>query len=117
VENQPYVPEAERFDIDQLVHTADGIVHIGLRFGFQDEQDIPAALRLARGSSDTELNFDAENATYFVSRLTLTRGDAPGMATWRKRVFVGLAHNAASPADNFCIPIDRVVVMGAHLDV
>jgi KUP system potassium uptake protein len=39
------------------------------------------------------------------------------MATWRKRLFIGLAHNAANPADNFCLPIDRVVVMGAHLDL
>jgi KUP system potassium uptake protein len=117
VENVPYVPEEERVEVDQLVHTDDGIVHIGLRFGFQDEQDIPACLRLAHGSADEELNFDPDNATYFISRLTLARGTADGMATWRKRIFIGLAHNAANPANNFCLPMDRVVVMGAHLDV
>jgi KUP system potassium uptake protein len=117
VENVPYVPENERVDVDHLVHTDDGIVHIALRFGFQDEQDIPQCLKLAHASSDAELNFDPDEATYFISKVTLTRGEADGMATWRKRIFIGLAHNAANPADKFCLPIDRVVVMGSHLDV
>jgi KUP system potassium uptake protein len=39
------------------------------------------------------------------------------MATWRKRLFIGLARNAANPANNFCLPIDRVIVMGAHLEL
>jgi KUP system potassium uptake protein len=117
VENVPYISEAQRVTIDQLVHRNDGIVHLELRFGFQDEQDIPEALRLAIGSAADELDFDAENATYFISRLAITRGDADGMATWRKRIFIGLAHNAANPAERFCLPLDRTVVMGSHLDL
>jgi KUP system potassium uptake protein len=117
VENQPHVPESERVEIDHLQHTDDGIVHLSLHFGFQDEQDIPDSLRLAHRSAEAELNFDPEDATYFLSKLALTRGDADGMATWRKRIFIGLAHNAANPAEHFCLPIDRVVVMGSHLDL
>jgi KUP system potassium uptake protein len=117
VENVPYVHPDERVEVDQLVHRDDGIVHIALRFGFQDEQDIPGSLHLAIGSSDQELNFDPDTATYFISRLSLNRGDADGMATWRKRIFIGLAHNASNPAQNFCLPIDRTVVMGSHLDL
>ena len=39
------------------------------------------------------------------------------MRTWRKRVFIGLAHNAANPAEYFGLPTDRTVVMGSHVDV
>jgi KUP system potassium uptake protein len=117
VQNVPYVHEDERVAVDQLVYTDDGIVHIELRFGFQDEQDIPESLHFAIGSAEEELNFDPDTATYFISRLTITRGDADGMATWRKRIFIGLAHNAANPAHNFCLPLDRTVVMGSHLDL
>ncbi len=39
------------------------------------------------------------------------------MAKWRKRLFIGLSHNAANPAANFKLPIDRTVIMGAHLDL
>jgi KUP system potassium uptake protein len=39
------------------------------------------------------------------------------MATWRKRLFIGLAHNAASPAAYFKLPDDRTVVMGSRLEL
>ena len=130
-ENVPYIPPDERITVDELVHSDDGIVHIDIRFGFQDEQDIPAMLRLARGMSD-ELDIDPDHASYFLSRLSIARANpdddddpddaatgepAAHLASWRKRLFIGLAHNAANPASNFCLPEDRVVVMGAHLEL
>ncbi len=118
-ENVPFVPHEERIEIDDLVHTDDGIVHVTVRFGFQDEQDIPAMLRHAVGRSE-ELEFDPDNASYFLSRLAINRGEGPDcsdMPQWRKRLFIGLAHNAANPALNFGLPVDRTVVMGAHLDL
>ncbi|GAB2459678.1 potassium transporter Kup [Jatrophihabitans fulvus] len=114
--NVPYVPIEERLRIDPLVHADDGITHIDMRFGFQDDQDIPEMLRLAVGRTD-ELDFDPNLVTYFLSRLTIERGDAEGLSTWQKRLFIGLAHNAANPALNFELPIDRTIVMGAHLDL
>jgi KUP system potassium uptake protein len=35
------------------------------------------------------------------------------MPPWRKRLFLGLAHNAASPTQYFRLPEDRTVAMGA----
>jgi KUP system potassium uptake protein len=117
-ENVPYVSDADRIDVDHLVHTDDGIVYLQVHFGFQDEQDLPTALRQATANSDAELDIDPDNASYVLSRLVIQRGpDRGGMATWRKRLFIGLAHNAANPASNFCLPIDRTVVMGAHLEM
>jgi KUP system potassium uptake protein len=115
-ENVPYISPDERITVDPLVHHDDGIVHIDIRFGFQDDQDIPEMLRLAVGMSD-ELDFDPGDASYFLSRLSIERGEDDAMATWRKRLFIGLAHNAANPAVNFDLPIDRTVVMGAHLEL
>jgi KUP system potassium uptake protein len=115
-QNVPYVPPDERIEVDALGYTDDGIVHIDVRYGFQDEQDLPAALRRAVGMSE-ELELDPENASYFLSRLSIQRGDRPGMMRWRKRLFIGLAHNAANPASSFCLPEDRTVVMGAHLEL
>ncbi len=115
-ENVPYVPMDERIEVDELVHSDDGVVHISIRFGFQDEHDLPEMLRHAIGLS-SELQFDPDAASYFLSRLSIQRGDVTGMASWRKRIFIGMAHNAANPADNFCLPGDRTVVMGAHLDL
>ena len=115
-QNVPYVPIDERIAVDHLIHHDYGIVHLELSFGFQDEQDIPAALRQAV-SVDDELDFDPDHASYFLSRLTLKRGDMPGLARWRKRLFVAMAHNAANPAYGFHLPDERTVVMGGQLDL
>jgi KUP system potassium uptake protein len=115
-QNVPHVPADEQINVDELHHTDDGIVHVEVCFGFQDVQDIPAALHRAKGMSE-ELDIDPDKALYFLSRLTIQRGDKEGMARWRKRLFIGLAHNAASPAAGFCLPDERTVVMGAHLEL
>jgi KUP system potassium uptake protein len=115
-ENVPYVAPDDRMTVDELHHADDGVVHIDVRFGFQDEQDLPDMLCKAIGRS-AELDFDPAEASYFLSRLSIQRGKGPGMAQWRKRLFIGLAHNAANPAEKFCLPIDRTVVMGAHIDL
>jgi KUP system potassium uptake protein len=120
-ENVPHIPAAQRISIDNLGYADDGIVHLSVRYGFQDEQDIPAALHLARdlGTHDpgAELDIDPDNASYFVSRVTLRLTDAPGMSQWRKKLFLALAHNAASPAEYFRLPESRTVVMGSQVDI
>ena len=60
---------------------------------------------------------DPANASYFVSRITLRRTRLPGMSAWRKQLFIGMAHNAASQAEFLCLPTDRTVVMGAQVDL
>ncbi|PZS36875.1 MAG: hypothetical protein DLM58_00700 [Pseudonocardiales bacterium] len=115
-ENVPYVPPDERIDVDALGYTDDGIVHLDVRYGFQDEQDLPDAVRRAKGMSE-ELDIDAETPLYFLSRASIHLGDTPGMARWRKRLFIALPHNAANPADSFHLPDDRTVVMGGHLEL
>ena len=115
-ENVPHVPPSERLSFDELGPTEDGIVHLSARYGFQDEQDIPELLRAARGMSD-ELDVDPDTASYFLSRITIERCDGPGMSKWRKRLFIGLSHNAANPAAYFHLPVDRTVVMGSRIEL
>jgi KUP system potassium uptake protein len=115
----PYVPDHERIAIDDLGHKDDGIVHVTTRFGYAESQNVPAALRLA---CDRELSpelgdLELLEATYFVSRISIVRSDAPGMAGWRKRLFVAIAKNAASPVEYFGLPIDRTVTMGSAIRV
>jgi KUP system potassium uptake protein len=115
-ENVPHIPPDERLTIDELGNADDGIVHLSVRFGFQDEQDIPAVLRQADGSSP-ELEIDPDTASYFLSRMTIERGGQPGMSSWRKRMFISLSHNAANPAAHFCLPVERTVIMGSRIEL
>ena len=115
-ENVPHVPLEQRLSIDELGRDRDGILHLAARFGFQDDQDLPEALRQACGLSP-ELDIDPDEAHYFLSRMTIERGNTPGMNRWRKRLFVSLAHNAASPAADFHLPVDRTVIMGSRVEL
>jgi KUP system potassium uptake protein len=112
----PHIPMDQRVAIDHLGDLEDGVVYVALTFGFNDEQDLPEMLAAITGS-ESELDLDIENATYFVSRITIRRGDGPGMSGWRKRLFIGLARNAANPAEYFHLPGDRTVLMGSHVNL
>jgi len=113
-ENVPHVIEDERCTVEALPSPLGTITRMRVRFGFQDEQDVPAALRAAHAQG---LVGDIEEAFYFLSRIQIIRGHTPGLATWRKRLFIGLAHNAANPSQYFRLPESRTVVMGAQLEL
>jgi KUP system potassium uptake protein len=108
------VPDSERVRIDDLGHSDDGITHVSARFGFQDDRDIPATLRLAVAAG-LECRLDLVAPTYFLSRISLKVTGAPGMSRWRKRLFVVMARNAASPVGYFRLPDERTVTIGSTI--
>jgi KUP system potassium uptake protein len=112
--NVPHVPEADQVIIDDLGYKDDGISHVTARVGFQDEHDVPRILELAR-ERGLERDCDPVTASYFVSRMTIVPTGAPGMASWRKKLFVAIARNSANPVVYFALPDDRTVVMGSHV--
>jgi KUP system potassium uptake protein len=114
-ERIPHVPVDQRVSIDDLGYRDDGITHVTARYGFMDKIDVPATLR--RVADDIEGPFELDRASYFLSRISIVRTDAPGMAPWRKRLFIVIARNAANPVTLFGLPDDRTVVLSAHIEV
>jgi KUP system potassium uptake protein len=57
------------------------------------------------------------DTTFFLSRENLipTRGE--GMMIWREQLFVTMARNAVSPMTFFHIPANRVIELGAQLEI
>lgn len=110
----PHVARDERLEIDDLGYSDDGISHIVARFGFADEPNVPEVLRLA-DKQGLERAIDIDNASYFLSRITIVATDGSEMSTLRKKLFLALAHNAADPAEYFDLPRQRVVTMGAQI--
>jgi KUP system potassium uptake protein len=113
----PHVPVTERIAIDDLGYADDGIFHVSAYFGFQDDVDVPRALEVACGKGLDIRPPDLARATYFISRVTIRRTDAPGMHPWRKKLFIAISRNAANPVEYFCLPIERTIVMGSHVYV
>jgi len=112
----PRVPDAERAQIDDLGYASDGIFHVNARFGYMETPDVPRALRLL-DPSRTEGQIAIAAASYFLSKLELTKGDAPTMARWRKQLFIATSYIAADAADVFSLPLDRTVIMGSRIEV
>jgi KUP system potassium uptake protein len=118
-ERQPHVPENEQLVFDDLGHSDDGITHLTARFGFQDEPNVPNVLRRAAQHPDAgEIHgLNVDQVSYFLSRMTIIRTGAPGMRQWRKKLFLTMSNNAASPVAYFGLPSDRCVIMGAQVSV
>jgi KUP system potassium uptake protein len=112
----PVVADEDRIRVDDLGYLDDGIVHVNVRTGYMETPDVPAALRLARQVSP-ELDVEPEDTTYFVSTIELRVGDDPGMARWRKHLFVATSSISADAADYFGLPPDRTIIMGSQIEV
>jgi len=39
------------------------------------------------------------------------------MAGWRKKIFLTMARNAASPIEHFGLPVDKTVMMGSQVNL
>ena len=118
-ENVPHVTRSKAFSADDLGYADDGIEHITIRFGFSDDQDLPRALRAACVADVLHLDpAEIKTASYFISRggIRITKR-GKGMAGWRKKLFVGIAHNAADPAARFTLPPQRTVTMGSDVEI
>ncbi|HET7327125.1 MAG TPA: potassium transporter Kup [Nocardioidaceae bacterium] len=116
--NVPHVPPDQVFTPDDLGYADDGIWHLTVRLGFADTPDIPRAIRTACHRKDLDpALIRTRPVSYFISRGAIRPTGAPGMSTWRKRLFVALARNAANPAARFNLPSARTVSMGHDIDL
>jgi KUP system potassium uptake protein len=116
-ERVPRISDADRVAVNPLGHRDDGITGLTARFGFQDEPDVPSALRLAAEQDLLEGVTDVDQATYFLTQITIVPTDNPGLSAWRRKLFLLMAHNASNPAVYFGLPDDRTVTMGERVDL
>jgi KUP system potassium uptake protein len=107
----PRVDERDRIAVEPLGH---GFWRATVTFGFMEEPDIPAALRLI---TDPQLQIDSKTVTYFLGRETLIPvRRIHHMALWREKLFVTMSKNAMTATNYFRLPPDRVVELGAQLE-
>jgi KUP system potassium uptake protein len=112
----PRVPDSERTEVDALGYAEDGLIHLTARFGYMEKPNILGVLRLL-DPTQTEGTIAVDDASYFLSKLELTKGTTPNMARWRKQLFIATSYIAADAADYFGLPPDRTVVMGSRIEV
>ncbi len=107
----PVVAAENRVSITSL---AEGFWRVVARCGFMDEAQIPSLLALAAAQG---LPFRAADTTYFLGRATIVSAPKPGIARWRARLFAVMMRNANPATAHFGLPPNRVVELGAQVEI
>ena len=113
----PHVSPADRFAVVSLGRGRCKLAHLTVRVGYRDSLNVPEELALARKLGFLPRNLDLENASYFLSRITIVPGEDATMPPWQRTLFLGIARNAASPIDTFGLPQARTVEMGSQVSL
>ena len=106
----PLNQAAERATLQDL---GQGFYRVTLSYGFMEEPNIPKALQ----ELDDRMTFKPLETTYFLGRETLIPSAKPGMAPWREHLFVVMHRNARTASSFFNLPPNRVVELGAQIEL
>ncbi|MEU6827642.1 KUP/HAK/KT family potassium transporter [Nocardia beijingensis] len=112
----PRVAVPEGIRIDALGYTEDGIIHVTAYHGYMESPNVPHILRQL-DPARTEGPISVDDASYFLSKIELKKGDAATMAAWRKRLFIATSFITSDAADYFGLPRERTVIMGSQVEV
>ena len=105
----PFVPDIDRVEVR---HLAGNFSQVIVQYGFKDDPDIPAALKICH---EAGLNIEMMDTSFFLGRETLIPKLGSEMAYWRELLFVALFRNAGSATAFFKIPSNRVVELGSQV--
>jgi len=107
----PFVPPGERISVRLL---SPGCWAVAVRFGFNDNVDVPAALALLERQG---IVLDPMRTSYFLSRSTVVPMLGGGMAPWREKLYANMHRNASSAADFLNLPPNRVIELGTKVQI
>jgi len=109
--NRPSVKASERVEVEDL---GQGFFSVVAHNGFMQRPDVPEIMKMAAKHG---LQINPAETTFYLGRVTLfTHGDSK-MMLWRKTLFAFMARAAGSPTAYFNLPADRVVELGAQVQL
>jgi len=108
-EDVPRVDESERVHFEEL---QDGFVRVVGRYGFMETPDVAALL-----TSNDNLAVPLLYTTFFLGRETVLAESGKEMWQWRKRLFAVMSRNSQWAPAFFGLPPDRVVEVGAQIEL
>jgi KUP system potassium uptake protein len=109
--NRPSVKASERVEVEGL---GQGFFSVAAHSGFMQRPNVPEIMKMAERHG---LQINPAETTFYLGRVTLfTHGDSK-MMLWRKTLFAFMARAAGSPTAYFNLPADRVVELGAQVQL
>jgi KUP system potassium uptake protein len=115
-EEIPSVPEKERATGRAL---GAGFYQVIGRYGFMETPNVPALLASlpAWAIPGPRIELVPLETTYYLGRETLLPTGPARLARWRKKLFIVMARNAQTASSFFGLPPNRVVEMGAQIQL
>jgi KUP system potassium uptake protein len=107
----PWVGFDRRVEMMPLGHDCWAVT---VHFGFKNEPDVPLALKLLEGRG---VPLDEMMTSYFLSRDIVIPTFGEGMSIWREKLFASMHRNATAAADFLNLPTNRVVELGAKVEI
>jgi len=110
----PRVSQASRVKVSDLGH---GFYSVVLRYGFMQQPNIPEALEHLKVGGE---GFDMMSTSFFLSRVTIGAAsphDENRMNPVFRALFSGLHRNETDATEFFRIPRNRIVEMGARIEM
>lgn len=107
----PWIGFDQRLTLESLGHDC---WQVTLNFGFKNDPDVPEALRLLQGRG---VPLDDMDTSYFLSRDIVIPTFGDGMAMWREKLFASMHRNAANMGDFLSLPSNRIVELGAKVEI
>ena len=107
----PRVGPAQRIVVEKLPH---GFWRVKVYFGFMDNPDLPEALEWC---AEHGLQIDMMDTSFFLGRETLIPRFGAKMPLWREKLFITMFRNSSSATSYFRLPPNRVVELGAQLEL
>ena len=97
----PWVDERQRVSVKPL---GQDCYQVTMNYGFMDEVNLPRALEACK--------------TYgLLSRASVVATGGKGMAVWRERLFGIMLHNVGNVAAYLKLPTNRVIELGARVEI
>ena len=112
----PRVEDSGRIEIDPLGDDHDGIIHVTARFGYMETPDVRRVLRLL-DPARTEGLIAIDDASFFLSKIELTKAGEPTMPAWRRSLFIATSRLSTDGAEFFGLPQDRTLIEGSRIEV
>jgi len=107
----PWVGFDKRIEMLPLGHNC---WQVTLNFGFKNDPDVPEALKLLK---DRGVPLDDMDTSYFLSRDIVIPTLGGGMALWREKIFASMHRNSSAAADYLNLPSNRIVELGAKVEI
>jgi len=107
----PWVGFEKRVEVQNL---GNNCWQISINFGFKNEPDVPEALKLL---TQHGVQLEDMETSYFLSRDIVIPTIGSGMAPWREKLFASMHRNAAAAADFLHLPTNRIVELGAKVEI